>query len=161
MPVAAVPLVTLQFDPSKPEDLEAARRVIDNLQLATRDAHSDDLTRELQVPLPSLTDQIMMELWPRLDGELRTLLKHKARLSCEQEDYTLADLAEATGEDVDALRVQRSRLGQTIRVVEQRVPGAAPIIDQRFDAAGDRWRYWLRPGVRDAILQRDVDETYS
>jgi hypothetical protein len=158
---AGVATITLSFDPSRPEELEAARRVVETLLLDSRDSFPDDLTRELQLPLPSLDDQIMMELWPRLDGELRQLLKAAAELSCSQEDYSLGDLAEATGEEPEELRRQRSKLGQTLRVVEQRIPGAGPIIDQRFDASGDRWRYWLRPGVRDAILGRDVDETYS
>jgi hypothetical protein len=156
-----VPTVNLQFDPTKPEELEAARRVVETLLLSSRDLLPDDLTRELQIPLPSLTDQIMMELWPRLDGDLRMLLKRAAQLSCDQEDYSLGDLAQAMGEDAEEMRGSRNRLGQALRVVEQRVPGAGPIIDQRFDPSRDRWRYWLRPGVRDAILQRDVDETYS
>lgn len=153
--------MTLHFDPSNPEELQAARRVIDALLQGLSGAEVDDLTRELALPRPSQTDLIMTELWPRLDGRLRLLLHHAARLSCDQDDYTLADLAEEMGEDVDVLRDLRNQLGQSVRVVEQRVPGAGPIIDQRFDAAGDRWRYWVVPGVREAILDRDVEETYS
>ncbi len=155
--------VSLSFDPSRQQDLESARRVIDALlaALGEGDALPDDFTRELHIPLPSLPDQIMTELWPRLDGQLRILLKQAAQLSCDREDYSLTDLAEAMGEDVEVLREHRNRLGQTLRVVEQRVPGAGPIIGQRFDPKSDRWRYWVRPGVREAILARDVDETYS
>jgi hypothetical protein len=154
--------LTLRFDPSRRDELEAARRTIEALLDAVRlHGDPDDFSRELQIPLPSLADQIMTELWPRLDGRLRILLKHAARLSCDQEDYSLTDLAAAMGEDVEVMRELRNQLGQTLRVVEQRVPGAGPIIDQRFDTATDRWRYWVRPGVREAILGRDVDETYS
>jgi hypothetical protein len=156
-----MPNVSVSFDPSRRQDLESARRVIDILLQDLGDDESDDFSRELEIPLPSLSDQIMTELWPRLDGQLRVLLRQAARLSCDREDYSLTDLAEAMGEDTDVLREHRNRLGQTLRVVEQRVPGAAPIIDQRFDTSGDRWRYWVRPGVREAILGRDVDETYS
>lgn len=161
-------LVSVTADPHRIEDLDAAiaeltaiknrtanieavERSIDKEQVGVADAASS--------PTPSASDaeRALDDLWPRINVNLRKLMKAAAAFD---QPYDTRLLADALGWTVPATRASRGTLGRSMNAVYSNVP-AAPRFFEKHEEPGGKRLASIHPAYRDGIAAQDLLAPYA
>jgi hypothetical protein len=131
------------------EGLEAVRADIERLLSGIGGDGAD-----VEWRLPTLAQQRVDQLWPRLGDHLRSLLTASAREFDDAASFTLEDLADKLAVDLKTLKSWHRNLSRSIKRVDRELGSEPPILPGEWSDTEWRMRYRMLPEVRRAIVAR-------